>query len=233
MPTALKPFVLTIGDIQFLLYQVNLVPLFDADGALIFNWGGDTTVYATSAGASGGATPLFVAGALTPTQAVQTFGASYYSVADAAGVRDVSGLGNNLDPANVKWGASDVPFLTAADTTALGYTHYLVGTGTSFGAQNGTQLVGATENVVSLSSMTSGSYTVAAANPNGGYTAGDSQSVVDYTPRMITQTIMTGGVRLLLDADNHIVHWSEARYYSDTAYAQLIELQEHRYLETG
>ncbi|GEM_PF-1544604 len=218
MPTTLKPFVITIGDIQFLLDQVNLVPLFDADGKLLFNWGGDTTIYATSQGAAGGA-PLFVAGTLPPAEAVQTYGASYYSVADAGGVRDVSGLSNNLNPANADWGAADVPFLTAADISALGYGNYLVGSGADYGAQTGTQ--GGSN--ATLVSMNNGSYTVVAQNPNGSYTAGDSQNVVDYTPRMITQTIMTGGVRLLLDADNHIVHWNPSKYTSDAAYADLID----------
>jgi Ca2+-binding RTX toxin-like protein len=227
MPTALKPFVITIGDIQFLLDQVNLVPLFDAQGNLIFNWGGDTTVYTTSQGSGGGAiTPLFVAGALSPADAVAKYGASYYSVADAAGVRDVSGLGNNLDPANAHWGAADVPFLTWADTDSLGYGNYLVGDGSAYGAQTGTQVLNHVPVDGSLVGMTSGSYTVVASGGLGqgvAYVAGDSTSVVDYTPRMITQTIMTGGVRLLLDADNHIVHWDPAQYATNPTYTALID----------
>ena len=36
------------------------------------------------------------------------------------------------------------------------------------------------------------------------------QSVVDYTPRMISQLVTTGGSTPLLDANGQVVHWNAA-----------------------
>ena len=225
MTTALKPFVINIGDIQFLIDQVNLQPLFDASGALIFNWDGATTVYASPAAALANS-PLYVPGTLFPgdpaadaAAAINLYGSSYYSVADAGGVRDVSGVANNLDPAHASWGAVDVPFINFTSTGDLGYGHYLNGVasldpGAFYGA-----LIGSSG--VALGDKTAGSYTMNDVNGNGVYDAGDSVGVVDYTPRMITQTIMTGGVKFLTDANGHIVHWNAAQFASDPVYAAL------------
>ena len=57
------------------------------------------------------------------------------------------------------------------------------------------------------------------------------QNVIDYTPRMITQTIMTGGVKFLTEevagpnstAQNHIVYWNAQRYIDDIDFKALID----------
>jgi Animal haem peroxidase/RTX calcium-binding nonapeptide repeat (4 copies) len=197
----LKPFVLNIDDIAFLLDQVSLRPLFDADGNLVFNWGGDTAVWATSAGAAGGPALYDPAtGGLTPAEAVAAYGHSFYSVADAGGVRDVSGLGNNLDPANTDWGAADVPFLNVGTAGDLGYGTYVQGDMTNplYNSANDYTITGS-GSVINIA------------------------DVVDYTPRMITQTIATAGVRILLDADGHIVYWDPDLYNHDDIYKALID----------
>ena len=180
MTAELKPFVLNIGDLSFLLNQVSLRPLFDASGALILNWDGTGEIYATSEGAAGGPA-LNLGSTLTPAEAIATWGSSYYSVADAGGLRDVSGLSNNLDPANAAWGAADVPFLTVGASGNLGYGNYL---------------------------NPAADYTITAAD----FENGTIGSVVDYTPRMITQTIATGGVKMLIDErmglEGQLVYWN-------------------------
>jgi len=208
MTAHLKPFVLNIGDINFLLDQVNLRPLFDASGALVFGWTGDTTVFATRADALAG-TALYTPGDLGLTgadeidAAIQTYGQSYFSVADAAGVRDVSGVANNLDPANAPWGAADVPFLSiSADPNDLGYGKYLA------------------------SAQANADYTITGANTGSGVSTGadiEINSVVDAAPRMITQTITTGGIKLLKDTNGNLVHWSQDLYDTDAAYKTLID----------
>ncbi|SHF58961.1 Ca2+-binding protein, RTX toxin-related [Loktanella atrilutea] len=198
MTVELKPFVLNIGDITFLLDQVNLTPLFDSDGNLIMNWGGDTAIYSTSAGAAGAPETLLfdpAATPLDPAAAIAKFGHSYYSVADAAGVRDVAGVANNLHAGNEYWGATDVPFLNVGAASDLGYGHYTTG-----------------------HYPTAPDYTI-----TGNGTAVVMANVTDYTPRMITQTVMTGGVRLLLDAQNHIVHWDPTAYATDATYRALLD----------
>ena len=103
---ALKPFVINLGDIQFLLDQVNFRPLFNASGELLFNWDGSTAIYATAQGAAGTLLymPPALPDAISMAAALAEFGQSYYSVADAAGLRDVSGVANNLDPTHALWG---------------------------------------------------------------------------------------------------------------------------------
>ncbi len=48
----LKPFTFNLADLQFILDQVNFVPLFDAFGNAIIAWDGTGAIYKTSAGAS-------------------------------------------------------------------------------------------------------------------------------------------------------------------------------------
>ena len=47
-------------------------------------------------------------------------------------------------------------------------------------------------------------------------------SVIDYMPRIISNTITTAGVNLLKDGSGHYVAWDSARYANDSAYHQLI-----------
>ena len=42
---SLKPFVINQTDIQFILDQLNFLPLFDESGNAIINWDGTGTVY--------------------------------------------------------------------------------------------------------------------------------------------------------------------------------------------
>ena len=121
-------------------------------------------------------------------------------------MRDVSGVSNNLNPDNAFWGAADVPFLNVGSSGDLGYGHYLTGNPDNAVFDNPDLM------------YTTPDYTITG---SGGTV--NIESVVDYTPRMITQTIMTGGVRLLLDSNKNIVYWNPDTYSTDNAYKALID----------
>ena len=92
----LKPFVINATDIQFLLDQVNFLPLFDVDGNIIIAWDGTGTVYDFKGNIIGiGGT---VAGDAASLSAIALIGSSYQNYTDLSGTRDVSGFWNNLAP---------------------------------------------------------------------------------------------------------------------------------------
>ncbi len=110
-----KPFVINLNDLVYLLAQVNFVPLFDgpansngivnfapatmdawdAKGNLIWDHVSQTGTYKDVA--------------LTPAN-VALLGQGFPSVSAPIGIRDVSGLHNNLFGTQADWGAVDVPF---------------------------------------------------------------------------------------------------------------------------
>jgi len=110
---SLKPFVINQTDIQFILDQLNFLPLFDESGNAIINWDGTGTVYNSKQVAYAN---------LGGVQAnIAAYGTSYQSVTDLAGLRDVSGLNNNLSLVNAEWGAVDQIFTRSA---AADYANY-------------------------------------------------------------------------------------------------------------
>ncbi len=185
MPTTYqpKPFVINLNDLVYLLAQLNFQPMFDANGNAVVNWDGTSVVF------DGKGTAYDLTG-LTQQQAWDTYGRGFPQVSSSIGIRDVSGLHNNLFGTQADWGAVDVPF--RRDIPA-DFDNYI----TTPGANYGTTVDG-----------------------NGVVT---QSSVIDYMPRIISNTITTGGVNLLKDGSGHYVEWDSARYGSDGAYAAIID----------
>ena len=119
MANLLKPFVINSTDIQFILDQLNFRPLFDAAGNAVINWDGTGSVFDRYG------TLIGTGGALATDQAsidaIVAFGSSYQSVTDLAGLRDVTGLNNNLALVNNAYGAVDQIFTRSA---AADYANY-------------------------------------------------------------------------------------------------------------
>ncbi len=110
---SLKPFAINLNDLLYLLEQVNFVPLFDANGNGIVNFdpltmnaydakGNPVWDFTTQLGSYQG-TPLTIGN-------VALLGTGFPQVSAPIGVRDVSGLHNNLFGDQAFWGAFDVPF---------------------------------------------------------------------------------------------------------------------------
>jgi Ca2+-binding RTX toxin-like protein len=114
---------------KFLLNQIRFRPLFDAAGVPIIAWNGIGAIYdQTGNQLWDGSSPLTatlngvqVTGN-TAAIATATFGASYNAVTDIAGLRQVSGNGNNLVNGQFTWGAVDQLFARSAPTN---FTNYL------------------------------------------------------------------------------------------------------------
>jgi Ca2+-binding RTX toxin-like protein len=211
----LKPFVLNNSDLDFLLRQVTFKPLFDEFGNAIFNWNGVGAVY-DGHGALLGVGGL-AAGDAAAQAAIELFGTSYVSSTDLRGIRDVSGLNNNLLLVNASWGAVDQPFVRTVAANFADYLKPLAGSDLNafYGARTfdlnyfapGVQYTPASNYVTSVSAL-------------GVVT---QSSVVDYTPRMISRVVTTADSTPVLDANNHIVNWSAALYAGDLGYQTLID----------
>jgi Ca2+-binding RTX toxin-like protein len=161
-----KPFVITMGDINYLLDQMRdaiKILRYDANGQPVYGYV-DTAGASHELGLFGAFNPLAVTDAVT--------GLSIYDGArEASGFRLPIGFFNNLvSSTSWTWGATNDPFprLTAAD-----YNHYVQQslTNPALIAYEGAHL----------------SF-VPAADNSANY-ADLNKTVVDYTPRMITQTI--------------------------------------------
>ncbi len=162
---ALKPFVINGTDIQFLIDQVSFRPLFDAAGNAIFNWDGTGAIY------DGYGNQIWNGAGLTADQAKIQYGTSYQVVTDLAGLRDPSGLNNNLTLIHNGWGAADQNFLRLASADYTGY--------------------------VTSPTTTSASYAITLGGTTT--TAGDGShiiinNIVDGSPRTISLLTTTGGV---------------------------------------
>ena len=196
----LKPFRFNLTDLNFIRDQIKFRPLFDADGNAIVNWDGTGIVYNDNG--------VAYADLGNSADNLAAYGSSYNSLTDLSGLRDVSGANNNLLLVNKYLGAVDQPFLRTVAPDFAAYVKPLAnGDAGAFYADKtfGTSIVGNTD------------YTTNQANPG--------QSVVDYTPRMISQLVTTGGSKPLLDAHGQVVHWDAALYSAgtDTAYNTLID----------
>ncbi|MCK1404900.1 peroxidase family protein [Bradyrhizobium sp. 76] len=165
MPSS-KPFVITMGDVNYLLDQLRdaiKIVRFDANGQPIYGYV-DSAGVSHDLGLFGTFDPLAVTDAVT--------GLSIYDGArEASGFRLPTGFFNNLvSVTSWTWGATNDPFprLTAAD-----YNHYV--------EQSLTNPALATYGAAHPSF-------VPVADNSTNY-ADLNKTVVDYTPRMITQTI--------------------------------------------
>ena len=130
----LKPFVLNLNDLAYLLAQVNFVPLFDgpanSNGIVNFApltmdaWdakGNKVWDAATQSGSYQG-TGLTAAN-------VALLGQGFPQVSSSIGIRDVTGLHNNLFGTQADWGAVDVPF---SRTIAADFTNYVTTPGADY-----------------------------------------------------------------------------------------------------
>ena len=185
--TSLKPFIFNANDLSFLLNNINFRPLFTSTGTAIINWNGVGPVY------DGHGAQIWDGTVLTAAQALAQYGSSYTAVTSSIGLRDVTGLNNNLNLVNAQYGTVDQEFLRTveADYTIDGHGHVYQGNETGAYWANGTfatQFGGAGGFTQPVGTSTDYTVTV---DGNGVATMND---IVDYTPRMISLTITTGGV---------------------------------------
>ncbi len=114
----LKPFVINLEDLVYLLQQVNFVPLFDgpanSNGLVAFT--GTVDAYSANGtllwdmSLNSGAGGLTVAAGVLGYTSLADLGTGFPQVSAPVGVRDVSGLHNNLFGTQADWGSVDVPF---------------------------------------------------------------------------------------------------------------------------
>ncbi|MGA8515820.1 MAG: hypothetical protein WB821_13735, partial [Burkholderiaceae bacterium] len=216
----LKPFSFNLTDLNFIRDQINFRPLFDEAGNAIIAWDGTGAIYNSNdvtnrtrlwdgildTGTGG-------TGIHNAAEAIAVYGTSYASVTAAQGLRDVTGQNNNLLLVNKFWGSADQPFL---QTVAPDFANYVlpkaVGGADAFYANNFTSITGSTD------------YTKDISHPGNTPATGN---VVDYTPRMISRLITTGGATPLQDANGQVVHWNAALYASTgtaaVAYQALVD----------
>ena len=229
----LRSFQFNTNDLAFILQQIKFRPLFYKIGTPVIGWDGTTAIYDADGFVLYDPGNLIVAvGSLLATQNILKFGTSYASLTDIAGLRDVRGNVNNLNPGQATWGAVDQPFLRQ---TPANYTYY---TEQNVPAAPGSHIADTTAHPFA-SALDTGLINPAqtARVHNFGQTPVDAKpdyavtftshidaataqpvveahlkNIIDYTPRMISATITTGGVELLKDANNHIVFWDPDVY---------------------
>jgi Ca2+-binding RTX toxin-like protein len=199
--SALKPFAFNTTDIEFLLAQVNFRPLFDAAGNAILNWDGTGAIFDARHRLIWDGTGMGAA------DAISAYGTSYQNGTDLSGLRDPSGMNNNLALVHASWGAVDQIFPRMAAADYSNYGNILSGGALGAYAANLNYW-----GKYSDGSATDGSAT-GAFNANGSqnskidYTIsiGGAQvatdgtvismtNIVDYTPRMISLLTTTAGV---------------------------------------
>jgi len=199
--SSLKPFVLDQSDLDFILTQLNFHPLFDATGNAIINWDGIGTVY----NSSNAQTRIAYADLGSAAANIAAYGTSYETLVDLAGLRDVSGLNNNLSHINATYGSVDQIFTRTAAADYAGYSPIMraVADYAYAAAKTYYQTYGGTDpNGVAATDSFNASGTL---GTSYAVTAGGSQhaadgtaitlgNVVDYTPRMISLTVTTAGV---------------------------------------
>jgi Ca2+-binding RTX toxin-like protein len=174
--TTIRSFTFNATDIQFLLDQLNFKPLFTKDpvtGVLtaVIGWDGTYQVY----DASGVAVPMLVDAAAN----LKAYGSSYQSPLDYSGLRQVTGMYNNLQPGQQAWGAVGQDFTRQATAD---FSHYvqqvLVATGNALSTVTSTTADSAV-------STYSGSYDIAPGVP--------ITFTINYFTRTITATTSLSG----------------------------------------
>ncbi|NDP37696.1 MAG: heme peroxidase [Rhodoferax sp.] len=208
----LKPFRFNLDDLNFMRDQINFRPLFDAAGNALINWDGTGAIFDVTG------TQYNTTG-MSAVDAIAAFGRSYASVTAAEGLREVTGQNNNLLLVNKFWGAVDQPFL---QTVAPDFSNYVKPL--AAGEINGFYAAKTfTASMTTAMSTGSTDYTKTQALPGGSQLDGN---IVDYTPRMISRTITTGGATPLQDATvdgGQVLHWNAARYATDSTYAAAVD----------
>ena len=214
----LKPYVLNNTDLQFLLKQINFRPLFDGIGNAIIAWNGIGAIY------DGHGNQLWDGLGMLPEIAIAQFGQSYVSTTDLSGLRDVSGLNNNLLKVHNTWGTVDQPFTRVAPVNFTDYVKPQATGGADAYYGNKTFAPSLSTPASSYTTTVNGtaddlnSNTIDTALGNGQYS--HQANVIDYTPRMISRTITTADVTYALDADGHIAHDANG-VATVTSYGQL------------
>ena len=167
--TSLKPFVFNLSDLGFLLRQVAFRPLFDQFGNAIINWDGTSAIY------DGHGAQIWNGVGLAPAAAIALYGYSYAHTTEAAGVRDVSGVNNNLLKVNQTWGAVDQPFPRTVDANFADYMKPVAPTvAGSYGAGNGGFDLSISQPGIQYTAQSNYGYSPTIANPTG------LLDVVDY-----------------------------------------------------
>lgn len=108
----LKPFLFNLNDVEYVLAQVNFLPLFDENGNAIIAWDGTGAIYDINKnqlwdGSTGGYDAATAQG---------IWGTSYAQVTSTQGIRTISGEDNNLLLVNRTWGAADAEFVRQLGT---------------------------------------------------------------------------------------------------------------------
>jgi len=176
MGATLKPFEITLNDLNFIHQQITLPRIkvigYDASGTAIYG-----LVWTDSAGLTH-SDVLGNLGTFDPLQIINplTDLPLYASARVADGLRDVSGTYNNLTDLGATYGTFESQFIRI---TAPDYTHYT--------NENSSNLALTNPNAPASDGLTDNSTLYA--NP--------ASDVVDYTPRMISQTVVSGGVTFL------------------------------------
>ncbi|MEQ1639843.1 MAG: peroxidase family protein, partial [Novosphingobium sp.] len=238
--SSLKPFVLNASDLAFILKQINFRPLFDAAGNAIVNWTGVGAIY------DGHGNQIWdgTTGGLTAQQALDAYGPSYASTTSSQGLRDVSGLNNNLHLINAGYGASDQDFLRTVaaeyDLDAHGHVYYsgspayVSGTdqfdapiyGTAYWANKVYANAFGGVAGFTLPVGTSVDYAITDANNDQAIQTTELNNIVDYTPRMISRLITTGGVTFQLDVNGHIDYSNGVASVTDWGLLQTLGIQD-------
>lgn len=126
MAYQLKPFVINLGDLAFLLKQINFKPLFDSQGNAVVNWDGVGSVFTANNTEIIGGT---VAGDAAAVAAIGTYGVGFPSTTAPIGIRDIAGYHNNLYGTQAQWGNTDLPFVRLAPAD---YGNYVTSPGANY-----------------------------------------------------------------------------------------------------
>ncbi|HYQ37666.1 MAG TPA: peroxidase family protein, partial [Pseudomonas sp.] len=175
-----KPFTFNFTDLNFLRAQINFRPLYDANGNAIISWNGIGPIYDAKG-------IQYDTSGMDAATAIATYGQSYASVTAAQGLRDPSGLNNNLYLVNATWGAVDQPFL---QRTPVVYDHYLKPLAASDPNAFYANKFAASPDPATADYTKRGD-NLATPDVNE---ATPVHNVVDYTPRMISQLVTTAEV---------------------------------------
>ncbi len=130
----LKPFVINLNDLTYLLAQINFVPLFDgpanSNGIVNFDpltmdaWDAKGNQIWESSTQSGS-----YKGTALDANNVALLGHGFPQVSSPIGIRDVTGLHNNLFGTQADWGNVDVPFRR---DIAADFTNYVTTPGADY-----------------------------------------------------------------------------------------------------
>ncbi len=188
----LKPYRFNFSDLNFLRDQISFRPLFDAEGNAIIEWDGTGTVYDDKG--------VAYADLGSAAANIAAYGQSYASVTASQGLRDPSGLNNNLYLVNATWGSADQPFL---QRTQVVYDQYVKPLDADDPNAYYAKKFASSPNPAAADYTKRGD-DLSTTNVNEAVAV---QNVVDYTPRMISRLTATAGVTFKTESDDstHLV----------------------------